>query len=147
MQSIIEAVSVWLASFLVNSKYERSNFIGEYDNIHVRQEHNWDCGVACLHMSLRWWFGDKVHDQQLELDSEEYEGKESPLWTIDIFLSLIKNGADDAVMFTTCKGIDGAFVLQISLDNPSSSPRIFCAIYLLKVSIPAITRIAGTVVI
>ena len=104
MLSIIETGSLWLASFLADSKYVRSDFIGEYDNIHVRQQHNWDCGVACLQMSLRWWFGDKLHGQLIELDSKEFEGKESPLWTIDIFLSLMKNGADNAVMFTTCKG-------------------------------------------
>ena len=110
MLSIIEAGSTWLTSFLVHPKHKRSSFIGEYDNIHVRQQHNWDCGVACLQMSLRWWFADKLHKLHLELDPKEFEGKESPLWTIDIFLSLVNNGAEDAVMFTTCKGIIDAFI-------------------------------------
>jgi hypothetical protein len=110
MQSIIEAWSVWLSSILLKPKHERSDFIGVYDNIHVRQQHNWDCGVACLQMSLRWWFTDNLHELHLELNSKEFEGKESPLWTIDIFLSLIQNGADGAVMFTTCKGIIEPYV-------------------------------------
>lgn len=105
MISLIESVSGWLLSFGGATKEDRVDFIGEYDLIHVGQKHNWDCGLACLEMSQRWWVMDETHKVPTSFNTKEFEEKESPLWTIDIFLSLFENRVDGAVMYTTCKGL------------------------------------------
>ena len=105
MGQILVSLATWLSSCGVKLIEERVDFIGEYDLIHVKQKHHWDCGVACLEMSVRWWWIEEPNLQTVDLNAEEFEKKESPLWTIDIFLGLAQNGIDGAVMYTTCKGL------------------------------------------
>ena len=112
MGQIVVSLSGWLSSYGAKLIEDRVNFIGEYDLIHVRQRHHWDCGVACLEMSLRWWQTDEEYLQRLDLNSREFEEKESPLWTIDIFLGLSQNGIHGAVMYTSYKGLQ-SFVIPL----------------------------------
>ena len=79
--------------------------IGEYDLIHVEQKYDWDCGVACLEMCLRWLQIGNSDRVQSDFYVIEFKYEKSPLWTIDIFMSLHDYGVDSAVMYTTCKGI------------------------------------------
>jgi Guanylylate cyclase len=104
MISLIGSVADWLLRLGVATKEDRVDFIGEYDLIHVGQKHNWDCGLACLEMSQRWWRMDEQLKAPTSFHAREFEDKGSPLWTIDIFLNLFENGVDGAVMYTTCKG-------------------------------------------
>ena len=112
MISLIGSVSNWLFSFGGATKEDRVDFIGEYDLIHVGQKHNWDCGLACLEMSQRWWLMEEPLKASTSLNAKEFEDKGSPLWTIDIFLSLFENGVDGAVMYTTCKGSESFAFLK-----------------------------------
>ena len=105
MTSIIQSVSRWLINFSKENIEEREEMVGEYDLIHVGQKHNWDCGVACLEMCLRWWRVTKPDLPISGVNIVEFDNTESPLWTIDIFISLHKNGVDGAVMYTNFKGI------------------------------------------
>ena len=105
MISLLRSISNWVASFRDNYQEEKVEMIGEYDLIHVGQKHDWDCGVACLEMCLRWSHFDKFELYRSGLNITEFENEKSPLWTIDIFMSLHHFGVDSAVMYTNCKGI------------------------------------------
>jgi Guanylylate cyclase len=113
MGQILVSLATWLSSCGVKLIEERVDFIGEYDLIHVQQKHHWDCGVACLEMSVRWWRINRPDIGVVVLNAEEFEQKESPLWTIDIFLGLAQNGIDGAVMYTTCKGLRQLSLLRL----------------------------------
>lgn len=105
MGQIVGVLGAWSSSCGEKLVEKRVDFIGEYDLIHVKQRHHWDCGVACLEMSLRWWRTSAENLQLFELNAKEFEEKETPLWTIDIFLGLSQNGIDGAVMYTSYKGL------------------------------------------
>ena len=105
MVSIIQSLSNWLINVTANNSEERVEMIGEYDLIHVEQKYDWDCGVACLEMCLRWTRISNIEQYKCDFDIMEFKYEKSPLWTIDIFMGLHDYGVHSAVMYTTCKGI------------------------------------------
>lgn len=153
MGQILASLATWLPSIGVKHIEERVDFIGEYDLIHVKQKHHWDCGVACLEMSVRWWRTIKPDLQIVDMNAEEFEEKESPLWTIDIFLGLAQNGIDGAVMYTTCKGLRQVTLVFLCLFCILPCPSIHVTRrlcyhpYSLQVFIQVTTKIAGTTTI
>jgi Guanylylate cyclase len=76
----------------------------KYDYIYVRQRDTWDCGIACLRMSLRWYGINNSHFP----DMSHFSQKRNPLWTIDIFVALHESGIQGAELYTTCVGVNPA---------------------------------------
>jgi hypothetical protein len=102
MERLIERAeqlfNYYIGSFFVINQ-EREWLIDEHP-IHVCQTENWDCGVACCAMVLKWL------EIPLEiLYNHDIATRKSPLWTIDLFLFLI-DASVNANMYTITMGID-----------------------------------------
>lgn len=69
----------------------------KFDGIYERQQHSWDCGIACCTMVLRW--ANVTNKTPLLFE------KTTPLWTVDLFCFLQSRGVD-CTMHTTCQGIN-----------------------------------------
>ena len=79
--------------------------IGRFEHIHVQQQQDWDCGIACFRMAQRWHGSDTFSPLESPYLQSFYE-KCTPLWTIDIFVGLVESGLKDvSFMFTTTLGI------------------------------------------
>lgn len=73
MTFLLQSMSDWFVRMTGTSQEDKVEMIGEYDLIHVGQKHNWDCGVACLEMCLKWWRIGRI--DRIE-ESEGIEGSE-----------------------------------------------------------------------
>jgi hypothetical protein len=77
------------------------------ENVHVRQSFNWDCGIACSTMVLKWM---GLADGSV-IDPRPYTHPAgTPLWTIDLFCFLAERGlvraaciADFISLFRFCR--------------------------------------------
>ena len=67
--------------------------------IYSPQKFDWDCGLACCIMVLKWhgFNSEKVYEHELALLA-------SPLWTIDLLIVLKDCGVSGS-MHTTCLGL------------------------------------------
>jgi len=77
--------------------------VGKYDHIHVGQKYDWDCGVACLEMAVKWWNADLDKENKKIIDCIDIS---TALWTIDIFVGLHQNGIFSTIMYTNYKGVN-----------------------------------------
>ena len=57
----------------------------EFSSVYVAQDYSWDCGLAMIIMVMRWSGREKC----MKLD--KFYKREAPLWTIDIFDSLMES--------------------------------------------------------
>lgn len=74
-----------------------------FDFIFTSQETNWDCGLACITMLLKYYECYSSATQELcETARNESEG---PLWTIDLYCLLRDCGIHWSTMHTKCIGI------------------------------------------
>ena len=67
---------------------------------HYEQKYNWDCGHTCLRMVIHYCDIQKSVDDAL-IDLEELHVLEKPLWTIDLYAYLMKQGVV-ATFHTLC---------------------------------------------
>jgi hypothetical protein len=88
-------------------------------SIYCQQSSNWDCGVACSVMVLRWinLLGVRDVKNVVEWRSEDaifrheiVYGRDVPLWTIDLYLLLhsISLPSSTLRMYTTCVGYNSS---------------------------------------
>jgi len=88
-----------MGQILASLGVDEEHFIDDrFSHIYVRQSSNWDCGIACLSMVLKW--SNAADQTPLVFD------KSTPLWTIDLYVFLKQRGLRDAIFYTTCKGIN-----------------------------------------
>src|SRR4051812_3610599 len=72
----------------------------EWEQIYESQKCNWDCGIACCIMVLRWTkCGDTSTIDTLRMD------RNGPLWTIELFV-LLRKLSVNALMYTKYKGVN-----------------------------------------
>ena len=67
------------------------------DRIYVKQDFNWDCGIACSTMAQRW----ATMDSATSSSSPLYASKATPLWTIDIYCFFKETNKKIDVSFST----------------------------------------------
>lgn len=60
MNNFIQLFANWINSTTDEEK------IGEYDDIYILQKYDWDCGIACIEMTLKWY---KRNDYLIDRDS------------------------------------------------------------------------------
>lgn len=102
MSNLLATVSKYVFSYFSHVPAD-----AVYDHLIVRQIQSWDCGLACCSMLLKW-IG-------LDIDcveSEEFYGRKSPLWTIELFLYLRKYFGAGISMHTIYLGVNPATVTQ-----------------------------------
>jgi hypothetical protein len=102
MQSLLSWLYYWLSPWLSRSwkplEPPRTTIV--VHPLHVKQNGDWDCGVACCGMVLKWL----DMDEEL-LHTDDIARKQSPLWTIELFLFLAQHGIN-ANMYTISIGQD-----------------------------------------
>lgn len=76
--------------------------IGKYDNLLIGQKYDWDCGLACCAMAIRW--SGRGDDCSAELYSNQ-ELTQRPLWTIDLLIYLLNQNVA-AEMYTIYTGVN-----------------------------------------
>lgn len=74
---------------------------------HVRQKFDWDCGLACLQMVLKKYFGDKFQLEEFEAVCEKKNFGKS-VWTIDLATVLTEFGLD-YILYTITLGVDESY--------------------------------------
>lgn len=99
----MEMGPLWSSS----SSSDQDEHIGIYDHIHCQQEKDWDCGIACFLMAVRFVKTDDVATlSEARSFLQPFYDRSTPLWTIDIYVALRDSGITDATMYTTSIGID-----------------------------------------
>ena len=77
---------------------QKYDLLYKFSHIFIRQQKDWDCGVACCAMALKWCMKnpDLVYEHEIA-----FRGR--PLWTVDLFFFLYQN-AMNITMYTTYIG-------------------------------------------
>jgi hypothetical protein len=79
--------------------------IYNWSHILTLQQKDWDCGVACLYMVLKWSDFHSIKKVNLSLiDNHEICRRETPLWSLDLFLFLVELDLNVS-MYTTSLGV------------------------------------------
>eukprot|EP01038_Epipyxis_sp_PR26KG_P018850 gene18850-26690_t len=95
-QSIVSFHAILNKSPLIN--LESISMENIASKIHTSQIFDWDCGLACCSMVLKW------NEKHVNIISEEMLMKSKPLWTIELFIIL--NELDvESIMLTKYVGI------------------------------------------
>lgn len=81
-----------------------SNY-ADVPSIHVRQRHNWDCGLACTEMALRWVNASERSVGTVVARPLAPVTAGDPLWTIELYRGLRERGVD-AAMSTAVRGVN-----------------------------------------
>lgn len=64
-------------------KYSDGDIItSKFDDIFIRQENNYDCGIACIRMALNF---KKLNNEAID---SSIIHRNSPMWTIDLYYQL-----------------------------------------------------------
>lgn len=80
-------------------QYDLNN---RWKQIYTRQDNEWDCGVACCAMAMKW---NNVAPLSLSsLYQHEIALRGTPLWTLDLLLCLKEHDLQ-ATMYTTSIGV------------------------------------------
>lgn len=66
-----------------------------WNHIFIMQQKDWDCGIACCAMVLKWY---DLHPNLIY--RHELSARGRPLWSIDLFIFLCQTGLN-AIMYTT----------------------------------------------
>jgi Guanylylate cyclase len=74
--------------------------------VHVRQQHNWDCGLACVMMALRTLTTHAAHP-----GSVYTECKTKSVWTVDLAHLLARHGCS-VLFYTLTVGANPAFASE-----------------------------------
>ena len=77
----------------------------EIMSIYVRQRHNWDCGLACTEMAMRWVNHSKKSNTQIDPSPLDPATQGQPLWTVELYAGLRERGVN-AEMSTRVRGVN-----------------------------------------
>jgi hypothetical protein len=73
--------------------------LAKYEHIFECQQFNWDCGIACCNMVIKW-----TNKTDL-IQFNRTTTSNMPLWTIELFCWM-KEMDFDVCMYTNCKGVN-----------------------------------------
>lgn len=80
-------------------------------DIYCSQRDDWDCGLACVGMVLKW--SKHTVAGELVLDDQHFWERKLPLWTIEMYIMLSKYNGMEIELFTSYVGVQ---------DNYRNSP-------------------------
>jgi hypothetical protein len=94
--------------------------IYNWSHILTLQQKDWDCGVACLNMVLKWSDNHSSNNtaSSVILDNHEISKRETPLWSLDLFLFLVELDLNVS-MYTTSLGVQSHHLTYEWYNNSS----------------------------
>ena len=74
-------------------------------SIYVMQRYNWDCGLACAEMAMKWVNVNPQSSHKVDATPMQPLAQGDPLWNIELYVALRERGVN-AEMSTSEKGVN-----------------------------------------